>query len=125
MTQVVSLITNDERAYKEVRNLTMWCKDNLSLNVITTKEFVHYRKRRTEHAPILIDGAVVEPAESLKFLAVNITHVKFENHYIHCRFTVDIALNLLLLPPTFSNILLKSRNISAPCYSCQEYSICI
>ena len=39
----------------------MWCKDNnLSLNVIKTKEMiVDYRKRRTEHANILIVGAVV------------------------------------------------------------------
>jgi hypothetical protein len=40
-TTVVGLITdNDETAYREeVRDLTMWCKDNnLSLNVIKTKE---------------------------------------------------------------------------------------
>ena len=38
----------------------MWCKDNnLSLNVIKTKEMiVDYRKRRREHAPILLNGAV-------------------------------------------------------------------
>jgi uncharacterized protein YneR len=58
---VVGLITdNDETAYREeVRDLTVWCKDNnLSLNVIKTKEMiVDYRKRRTEHGPILIDGA--------------------------------------------------------------------
>jgi hypothetical protein len=42
----------------------MWCQDN-NLNVIKTKEMiVDYRKRRTEHAPILIDGAVVEQVES-------------------------------------------------------------
>ena len=35
--------------------------NNLSLNVTKTKEMiVDYRKRKTEHAPILIDGAVVE-----------------------------------------------------------------
>ena len=51
----------------------MWCQNNnLSLNVIKTKEMiVDYRKRRTEHAPILIDGAVVEQFESLKFLDVH------------------------------------------------------
>ena len=63
-TTVVGLITdNDETAYREeVRDLAMWCQDNnLSLNVIKTKEMiVDYRKRRTEHAPILIDEAVVE-----------------------------------------------------------------
>ena len=35
---------------------------------------VDYRKRRTEHAPILIDGAVVEQVESFKFLGVPITN---------------------------------------------------
>jgi hypothetical protein len=35
----------------------VWCKDNnLSLNVIKTKEIiVDYRKKRTDHAPILIE----------------------------------------------------------------------
>jgi uncharacterized protein YneR len=59
MTTGVGLITNnDETAYREeVRDLTVWCKDNnLFLNVIKTKEMiVDYRKRRTEHIPILID----------------------------------------------------------------------
>ena len=32
------------------------------------------RKRRTEHAPILIDGAVVDQVESIKFLGVYITN---------------------------------------------------
>jgi hypothetical protein len=63
-TTVVGLITdNDETAYREeVRDLAMWCQgNNLSLNVIKTKEMsVDYRKKRTEHAPILIDGAAVE-----------------------------------------------------------------
>ena len=35
---------------------------------------VDYRKRRTEHAPILIDRAVVEPVESFKFLDVHINN---------------------------------------------------
>jgi hypothetical protein len=35
---------------------------------------VDYRKRRTEHVPILIDGAVVEQIESFKFLGVHITN---------------------------------------------------
>ena len=40
-----------------------------------TKEMiVDYRKRRTEHAPILIDGAVVEQVESFKFLGVHINN---------------------------------------------------
>ena len=54
----------------------LWCQDNnLSRNVIKTKEMiVEYRKRRTKHAPILIDGAVVEQVESFKFLGVHITN---------------------------------------------------
>jgi hypothetical protein len=31
-----------------------------------------YKERRTEKAPILIDGAVVEQVESFKFLGVHI-----------------------------------------------------
>ena len=57
-TTVVGLITNTARQpIREVRELTVWYKDNnLFLNVIKTKEMiVDYRKRRTEHAPILID----------------------------------------------------------------------
>ena len=39
-----------------------------------------YRKRRTEHAPILIDGAVVEQVESFKFLGVHINNkLEFKN----------------------------------------------
>ena len=73
-TQQLGLITdNDETAYREeVRDLTVWCQDN---NVTKTKEMiVDYRKRRTEHAPILIDGAVVEQVESFKFLGVHIAN---------------------------------------------------
>jgi hypothetical protein len=78
-TTVVGLITdNNETAYREeVRDLTVWCKDNnLSLNAIKTKEMVvDYRKRRTVHAPILIARAVVEQVESFKFLGVHITNI--------------------------------------------------
>ena len=35
---------------------------------------VDYRKRSTEHTPILINGAVVEQVESFKFLGVHITN---------------------------------------------------
>ena len=72
----IGLITdNDETAYREeVRDLAGWCQNNnLFLNVTKTKEMiVDYRKRRTEHAPILFDGAVVEQVESIKFLGVHI-----------------------------------------------------
>uniref|UniRef100_A0AAZ3PRG4 Reverse transcriptase domain-containing protein n=1 Tax=Oncorhynchus tshawytscha TaxID=74940 RepID=A0AAZ3PRG4_ONCTS len=76
-TTVVGLITdNDETAYREeVRDLAVWCKDNnLSLNTIKKKEMiVDYRKKRTKHAPFLIDRSVVEErVESLKCLVVHI-----------------------------------------------------
>jgi hypothetical protein len=76
-TTVLGLITdNNETAYREVRDLAMWCQDNnLSLNVIKTNEMiVDYRIMWTEHVPILIDGAVVEQVESFKFLGVHITN---------------------------------------------------
>ena len=73
---MVGLIT-DETAFRvEVRNLNMWCKDtNLSLNMSKTKELiVDHRKKRTEHASILIDRAIVEQVESFKFLGVHLTN---------------------------------------------------
>jgi hypothetical protein len=77
-TTAVGLITDyNETTYREeVRDPTVLCKDNnFSLNVIKAKErFVDYRKRRTKHSPVLIDGAVVEQVESFKFLGVHITN---------------------------------------------------
>ena len=77
-TIVVGLITdNDETAYREkVRALAGWCQNNiLSLNLTKTKEMiVDYRKRRTEDAPILIDGAVVQQVKSFKLLSVHINN---------------------------------------------------
>ena len=85
-TTVVGLITdNDETAYREeIRDLSVWCKDNnLSLNVIKTKEMiVDYRKKRTEHAPNLIDGAAVDQVESFKFLGVHITNKRTWSKHI-------------------------------------------
>ena len=77
-TTVVGLITNNnEIAYREeVRVLAVLCQDNnLSLNLIKTKKMiVDYRKKRTKHTAILIDGAVVKQVESFKFLGVHITN---------------------------------------------------
>jgi hypothetical protein len=43
--------------------------------VIKAKEIiVDYRKRRTENAPILIDGTVAEQVERFKFLGDHITN---------------------------------------------------
>uniref|UniRef100_A0AAZ3P3X5 Alkylated DNA repair protein AlkB homologue 8 N-terminal domain-containing protein n=1 Tax=Oncorhynchus tshawytscha TaxID=74940 RepID=A0AAZ3P3X5_ONCTS len=71
-------MTNGDR--EEVRVLSVWCQ-HLSLNVIKTKELiVDYRKKRTEHAPILIDGAVVEQVESFKFLGVHMTNLTWSKN---------------------------------------------
>jgi hypothetical protein len=76
-TTVVGLITdNDKTAYREeVRDLAVWCQDNnLSLNVIKTKEMIlDYRKKKTGHAPILIDGTAMEQVKNFKFLGDHIT----------------------------------------------------
>ena len=50
--------------------------------MIKTKEMiVDYRKRRTEHAPILIDRAVMEQVESFKLLGVHISNkLSWSNH---------------------------------------------
>jgi hypothetical protein len=43
--------------------------------MIKTKDMiVDYRKKRSEHAPILIDGAAVEHVQSLEFLGNHITN---------------------------------------------------
>ena len=54
---------------------------NLSLKVNKTKELiVDYRKRRTEHAPIHIDRAVVERVESFKFFGVHQQIIMVQTH---------------------------------------------
>ena len=56
--------------------MTVWCNDNnLSLNVIKTKEMiVDYRKKRAKHTTFLVNGAAVEQVESFKLLGVQITN---------------------------------------------------
>ena len=49
-----------------------------------------YRKRRTEHALILNDGAVVELVESFKFLGVHVTN-KLTKHTKHTKTVVKRA----------------------------------
>jgi hypothetical protein len=44
------------------------------IQVKTKERIVDSRKRRTEHAPILIYVAVKEQVESFKFLGVHITN---------------------------------------------------
>ena len=76
-TTVVGLISNDEEtAYRdEVSLLATWCKDNnLRLNVEKTKEIVvDFRRRHSQHAPLILDGAAVEQVSSTKFLGVHIS----------------------------------------------------
>jgi hypothetical protein len=75
-TPVVGLIINDdEAAYKGRSETWQWCQNNkFSLIVSKTKELImDYRKLRSKHSPIHIDGAVVEWVESFKFLGVQIT----------------------------------------------------
>ncbi|XP_059826069.1 uncharacterized protein LOC132394217 [Hypanus sabinus] len=71
-TTVVGLISkNDESAYREeVQRLTDWCRaNNLSLNVNKTKEMiVNFRKARSDHSPLNIDGSSVKVIKSTKFL---------------------------------------------------------
>ena len=58
------------------RSTDLYCQDNnISLSVIYTKEMILvYRKRRTDHTPILIDGAVDKQDDSFMFLGVDITN---------------------------------------------------
>ena len=68
---VVGLITDkNETAYREIRELALWCQNNnLSLNVSKKKEMiVDYRKRRAEEAPTNIDETVVERGRELSSL---------------------------------------------------------
>uniref|UniRef100_A0AAQ6IB52 Alkylated DNA repair protein AlkB homologue 8 N-terminal domain-containing protein n=1 Tax=Anabas testudineus TaxID=64144 RepID=A0AAQ6IB52_ANATE len=75
-TTVVGLISkNDESAYREeVHQLSAWCKaNNLSLNVGKTKEMVvDFRRAKSDHSPLNIDGASVEIVKSTKFLGVHL-----------------------------------------------------
>ena len=51
--------------------------------MIKTREIiVDNRKKRTEHSPILIDGASVEQVESFKFLGIQITNKLTWSKYI-------------------------------------------
>ncbi|XP_037537292.1 signal peptide peptidase-like 2 [Nematolebias whitei] len=76
-TTVVGLISNnDESLYRsEVSRLVSWCKrNNLLLNTEKTKEIVvDFRRTQTKHAPLSINGVVVERVSSTKFLGVHIS----------------------------------------------------
>ncbi|KAI3355190.1 hypothetical protein L3Q82_018046, partial [Scortum barcoo] len=75
---VIGLITgDDETAYREeVRDLTSWCQDNnLHLNISKIKELIvdFRRRQREEHAPLSINGTMVERVNSFRFLWVHIS----------------------------------------------------
>ena len=78
MTTVVGLITdNDETAYRRVRDVTVWCKNNKSLpqhDQDKGEDCGLQEKEDRACPPILIDGAVVEQFESFKFLGIHITN---------------------------------------------------
>jgi hypothetical protein len=65
---VVGLITNgDETAYKEVRELAVWRKDNnLSLNVSKTKKLTVECKKSAGERPHHTDGAAVERVKNFQ-----------------------------------------------------------
>ena len=85
----------------------MGCQyNNLFLNVIKTKEMiVDYRKKRTEHATILIDGASVE---SFKFLDLH-TNNKL-SWSKHTKTVVKRARNILFPLRRLEKILQESSD---------------
>lgn len=70
-TTVVGLVTHDKTAYREE---VQWCQENhLSLNVAKTNELiVDLRSQKVVHAPITINGDIVERVGSFKFLGIHI-----------------------------------------------------
>lgn len=77
-TTVVGLISNnDETHYREeVQRLSQWCSRNhLVLNINKTKEVIvdYRRSRRTQHAPLCLQGEAVERVNNIKFLGIHIS----------------------------------------------------
>ena len=66
---------NEEKYRDEVRRLVGWCDSNdLELNVSKTKEvIIDFRKSRTLHDPLIINGQLVEQVSSFKFLGTVIS----------------------------------------------------
>jgi hypothetical protein len=67
------LFTHDCTVRHDSNTIIMFADDTTVVSLITEND-VDHRKKRTEHAPILIDGTVVEQVESFKFLGVHITN---------------------------------------------------
>ena len=77
-TTVVGLISDDNETHyrEETQHLTQWCSaNNLVLNSGKTKEVIvdFRRSRKMDHAPLLIEGEVVERVDNIKFLGLHIT----------------------------------------------------
>lgn len=76
-TTVVGLISDgDETAYRgEVQRLTTWCSvNNLTLNTTKTKEIiVDFRRKKSDHPPLYINGECVERVHDFRFLGVQIS----------------------------------------------------
>ncbi|KAM9419279.1 uncharacterized protein ACWYII_022498 [Salvelinus alpinus] len=84
-----------------------------------TKEMiVDYRKKRTEHAPILIKGAAVEQVESFKFLGVHIT-----NKLTWSKHTKTIVKRENLIPLRRLKLFVIGPQILKRFYSCTIESI--
>ena len=79
-----------------------------------------YRKRRAKHATIHIDGAVVERAESCKFLGVHII-----NKLSWCKHTKTVVKRAQqsLFPPSRQKIFGMGPRILKTLYSCTIESI--
>ena len=70
-TTVVGLITdNDVTAYREVVKILVVSCQSLPKELIMDNG----KKKRAEHAPIHIDGAVMERVKCFKFFSVHITN---------------------------------------------------
>lgn len=76
-TTVLSLITNNETAYREeIELLAGWCKKyDLALNIKKTKEIiVDFRKpNHPGHSPLYINGEAVDRVNSFKFLGLTVS----------------------------------------------------
>lgn len=76
-TTVVDLISGgDETVYREeIQELARWClRNNLELNTKKTKEMViDFRRHKSDHAPLSINGVCVERVSSFKFLGTHLS----------------------------------------------------
>ena len=93
-TAIIGLIDNgDEQDYiLQVKEATEWCaKHNLLLNVNKTKELIFdFRRREHHHVPLTINDAIVDIADSYKYLGTIIDdklswHLNTANIFSKCQ----------------------------------------